>query len=161
LMILPEIGGRIHIGQDVSNGYHFFYRQRVIKPALVGLFGPWISGGVEFNTPQHHRPLILMPVDWTIEREDDGCQTDWLAEQEPRAGPASAGTATSRCRPRTWRWAHATTSSVVTTMWPAPAWFTLPTTAWRRARSSGPGGTTSSATPGTAISPMMTARTWN
>ena len=24
--------------------------------ALVGLAGPWISGGIEFNYPQHHRP---------------------------------------------------------------------------------------------------------
>ena len=46
LMILPEIGGRIHVGQDKTNGYDFFYRQNVIKPALVGLLWPWISGGV-------------------------------------------------------------------------------------------------------------------
>lgn len=35
--------------QDKTNGYDFFYRQGAIKPALVGLAGPWISGGVEFN----------------------------------------------------------------------------------------------------------------
>ena len=61
LMILPEIGGRIHTGEDKTNGYDFFYRQHVIKPALVGLLGPWISGGVEFNWPQHHRPSTFMP----------------------------------------------------------------------------------------------------
>ncbi|HSM76180.1 MAG TPA: DUF5107 domain-containing protein, partial [Bryobacteraceae bacterium] len=55
VMVLPEIGGRIHVGLDKTNGYDFFYRQNVIKPALVGLAGPWISGGVEFNWPQHHR----------------------------------------------------------------------------------------------------------
>jgi hypothetical protein len=44
-MVLPEIGGRIHVGTDKTNGYDFFYRQNVIKPALVGLAGPWISGG--------------------------------------------------------------------------------------------------------------------
>jgi tetratricopeptide (TPR) repeat protein len=83
LMILPEIGGRIHVGQDLTNGYDFFYRQRVIKPALVGLLGPWISGGVEFNWPQHHRPSTFMPVDWTIEEEPDGARTVWLSEHEP------------------------------------------------------------------------------
>ena len=56
LMILPELGGRIHIAQDKTNDYDVIYRQTVIKPALVGLLGPWISGGVEFNWPQHHRP---------------------------------------------------------------------------------------------------------
>ena len=69
VMILPEIGGRIHVGFDKTNGYDFFYRQNVIKPALVGLAGPWISGGVEFNWPQHHRPSTFMPVDVEIERE--------------------------------------------------------------------------------------------
>ncbi|NBD38107.1 MAG: DUF5107 domain-containing protein, partial [Verrucomicrobia bacterium] len=68
LEMLPEIGGRIFLGQDKSNhDYDFFYRQDVIKPALVGLAGPWISGGVEFNWPQHHRPSTYMPCDVHIE----------------------------------------------------------------------------------------------
>ena len=83
LMILPEIGGRIHVGQDKTNGYDFFYRQNVIKPALVGLLGPWISGGVEFNWPQHHRPSTYMPVEHTIEHGADGSATVWLSEHEP------------------------------------------------------------------------------
>ena len=83
LMILPEIGGRIHVGQDKTNGYDFFYRQHVIKPALVGLLGPWISGGVEFNWPQHHRPSTFMPVQHTIEHGEDGSITVWLGEHEP------------------------------------------------------------------------------
>ncbi len=83
LMILHEIGGRIHIGQDKTNGYDFFYRQNVIKPALVGLLGPWISGGVEFNWPQHHRPSTFMPVEYSIEEHADGSRTIWLSEHEP------------------------------------------------------------------------------
>jgi tetratricopeptide (TPR) repeat protein len=83
VMILPELGGRIHIGQDKSNGHDFFYRQNVIKPALVGLLGPWISGGVEFNWPQHHRPSTYMPVEHCIEKSDDGAYTVWLSEHEP------------------------------------------------------------------------------
>jgi hypothetical protein len=38
-----------------NHDYDFFYRQDVIKPALVGLAGPWISGGVEFNWPEASR----------------------------------------------------------------------------------------------------------
>ncbi|MBB5060309.1 tetratricopeptide (TPR) repeat protein [Granulicella aggregans] len=83
LMILPEIGGRIHIGLDKLNGYDFFYRQDVIKPALVGLAGPWISGGVEFNWPQHHRPATFMPVEIAIEREPDGAVTVWCSDHDP------------------------------------------------------------------------------
>ena len=58
--VLPELGGRIYSARDKSNGYDFVYRNHVIKPALVGLLGPWISGGIEFNWPQHHRPSTYM-----------------------------------------------------------------------------------------------------
>ena len=83
VMILPEIGGRIHAARDKTNGYDFFYRQDVIKPALVGLAGPWISGGVEFNWPQHHRPATFMPVDVEIERHEDGSVTVWCSDHDP------------------------------------------------------------------------------
>jgi tetratricopeptide (TPR) repeat protein len=83
LMILPEIGGRIYAGLDKTNGFDFFYRQNVIKPALVGLLGPWISGGVEFNWPQHHRPSTYMPVHTAIEEHADGSRTVWLSEHDP------------------------------------------------------------------------------
>ncbi|HEY3706689.1 MAG TPA: DUF5107 domain-containing protein [Terracidiphilus sp.] len=83
LMILPEIGGRIHVGYDKTTGYDFFYRQNVIKPALVGLAGPWISGGVEFNWPQHHRPATFMAVSTQIERADDGSVTIWCSDHDP------------------------------------------------------------------------------
>ena len=83
LMVLPEIGGRIHIGFDKINGYDFFYRQNVIKPALVGLAGPWISGGVEFNWPQHHRPATFMPMEFEIEHGADGSATLWCSDHDP------------------------------------------------------------------------------
>src|SRR5438874_11462332 len=83
LMILPQIGGRIHIGHDKTNGYDFFYRQNVIKPALVGLAGPVISGGVEFNWPQHHRPATFMPVEILLEEHEDGSRTIWCSDHNP------------------------------------------------------------------------------
>ena len=85
LMILPGIGGRIHVGQDKTNGYDFFYRQNVIKPALAGLAGPWASGGVEFNWPQHHRPATFMPLDVEIEEHADGSKTVWCSDHDPIA----------------------------------------------------------------------------
>lgn len=83
VMILPEIGGRIHAIQDKTNGYDLIYHQPVIKPALVGLAGPWISGGIEFNWPQHHRPSTFMPADSRIENHPDGSVTVWLSEHDP------------------------------------------------------------------------------
>ncbi len=84
LVMLPEIGGRIFLGRDKTNDdYDFFYYQDVIKPALVGLAGPWISGGVEFNWPQHHRPSTFMPVDVHLEKGTDGSGTVWMSEHDP------------------------------------------------------------------------------
>ena len=72
VMILPELGGRIQRAYDKTNDYDFVYYNRVIKPALVGLTGPWISGGIEFNWPQHHRPTTYSPVDHEIRENTDG-----------------------------------------------------------------------------------------
>ncbi|MET4638357.1 DUF5107 domain-containing protein [Mycetocola sp. 2940] len=85
LVVLPELGGRIHIGYDKTTGYDFFYRNNVIKPALVGLAGPWVSGGVEFNWPQHHRPATFLPVETHIEYSDDGSVTVWCSDHDPFA----------------------------------------------------------------------------
>jgi tetratricopeptide (TPR) repeat protein len=82
-LVLPEIGGRVHILQDKSNGYDLIYNQPVIKPALVGLAGPWISGGIEFNWPQHHRPATFLPVDHEIEEHADGSKTIWCSDHDP------------------------------------------------------------------------------
>jgi tetratricopeptide (TPR) repeat protein len=82
-LVLPEIGGRIHAIQDKTNGYDLIYNQRVIKPALVGLAGPWISGGIEFNWPQHHRPATFLPVDFEIEEHTDGSKTIWCSDHDP------------------------------------------------------------------------------
>jgi tetratricopeptide (TPR) repeat protein len=82
-LVLPEIGGRIHALQDKTTGYDLIYNQPVIKPALVGLAGPWISGGIEFNWPQHHRPATFLPVDFTIEEHADGSKTVWCSDHDP------------------------------------------------------------------------------
>src|SRR3974390_2788313 len=67
ILVLPEVGGRITAIQDKTNGNDLIYNRPVIKPALVGLAGPWISGGIEFNWPQHHRPATFLPVDVQVE----------------------------------------------------------------------------------------------
>lgn len=78
--IMPELGGRIYRALDKTNDYDFVYYNRVIKPALVGLAGPWISGGIEFNWPQHHRPNTYGPVEYKLETREDGAATVWVSE---------------------------------------------------------------------------------
>ena len=82
IMILPELGGRVQMAYDKIKQRHFVYYNQVIKPALVGLTGPWISGGIEFNWPQHHRPSTYDPVDSAIEENADGSITVWCSEVE-------------------------------------------------------------------------------
>ncbi len=84
ICVLPEIGGRIFEAVDKTNGYDFFYRQHVIKPALIGMLGAWISGGVEWNFPHHHRATSFLPVDYTITENRDGGKTLWVGEIEYR-----------------------------------------------------------------------------
>lgn len=84
ICVLPELGGRIFSAMDKGNGYDFFYRQHVVKPALIGMLGAWISGGVEWNVPHHHRATSFMPVDWTTATNTDGSVTVWVGETELR-----------------------------------------------------------------------------
>ena len=86
VMILPELGGRIQRAYDKTNGYDFVYYNHVIKPALVGLTGPWISGGIEFNWPQHHRPTTYAPTDCVLEQNADGSCTVHVSEVDQMYG---------------------------------------------------------------------------
>ena len=97
VMILPELGGRIQMAFDKIKQRHFIYYNHVIKPALVGLTGPWISGGIEFNWPQHHRPSTFLPVDYSIEQCKDGSVIVWVSERERMFG--QKGTAGFTLRP--------------------------------------------------------------
>ena len=84
ICVLPELGGRIFSAVDKTNGYNFFYKQSVIKPALIGMLGAWISGGVEWNVPHHHRPSSFMDVEYYAVDNPDGSKTLWVGEMELR-----------------------------------------------------------------------------
>ena len=86
VMVLPELGGRIQRAFDKTNGYDFVYYNEVIKPALVGLTGPWISGGIEFNWPQHHRPTTFSPVDFRTLENGDGSVSVEMSEVDQMYG---------------------------------------------------------------------------
>jgi tetratricopeptide (TPR) repeat protein len=83
--VLPEVGGRLFEGVDKTNNYDFIYRQHVIKPALIGLIGAWISGGIEWNIPHHHRATSALPVQYKTEVNADGSKTIWVGELEMRS----------------------------------------------------------------------------
>ena len=82
--LLPEHGGHLLNLTDKQTGFETFYRQHVVKPALIGMLGAWISGGVEWNFPHHHRATTAMPIDWSAAANDDGSKTIWIGETELR-----------------------------------------------------------------------------
>jgi tetratricopeptide (TPR) repeat protein len=84
IAIAPELGGRLLSAVDKTNGYDFVYHQHVIKPALIGLIGAWISGGIEWNIPHHHRASTFIPVQYRTVKNADGSWTVWVGELEIR-----------------------------------------------------------------------------
>ena len=84
ICVLPQLGGRIFAATDKTNGYDYVYRQSEIKPALIGMLGAWISGGVEWNIPHHHRATSYFPVDHRLVKNPDGSSTIWVGEVELR-----------------------------------------------------------------------------
>jgi len=82
--LLPEHGGHLLNFTDKQTGFETFYRQHVVKPALIGMLGAWISGGVEWNFPHHHRATTAMPIDWKAVANADGSKTVWIGETELR-----------------------------------------------------------------------------
>jgi len=82
VLVLPEIGGRLHGAKDKTNNYNFFYWQPTIKPALISMTGAWISGGIEWNFPHGHRPTCFSPVSYRLVNNPDGSATIWVGETE-------------------------------------------------------------------------------
>jgi len=83
--VLPDMGGRIfRTASKADNGYPFFYNQTGIKPALVGMQGAWLSGGVEWNIPDHHRASTYMMINYDTRENEDGSSTIWVGETELR-----------------------------------------------------------------------------
>jgi hypothetical protein len=84
--VLPELGGRIWEGYDKPGDYNFVYKNNVVKPALIGLCGPWISGGSSSTGPSTTAPTTFMPTDARRVENPDGSQTVWMGEIEPKDG---------------------------------------------------------------------------
>lgn len=84
--ILPAFGGKLYSAIDKTNGHELFHRNSVIKPDLIGTLGAWISGGIEWCFPNHHRTTTLLPADYGIEQNEDGSATVWIGETERNKG---------------------------------------------------------------------------
>lgn len=68
-LVLPGMNGRLYSLRDLRSGREIFYRNQVVKPALVALRGAWLSGGIEFNFPTlGHTISTVSPVFFRTEQ---------------------------------------------------------------------------------------------
>lgn len=86
LAIAPDIGGKLYYATDKTNGYHFIYKNNVVRPSNIGMTGAWVSGGIEWCVLHHHRASTFLPMNYTSTENEDGSKTIWVGEHEPRHG---------------------------------------------------------------------------
>ena len=84
--ILPDFGGKLFSAIDKTNGHELFHRNSTVKPDLIGTLGAWISGGIEWCFPHHHRTTTLLPADYRMVENPDGSATVWVGETERSLG---------------------------------------------------------------------------
>lgn len=80
--VLPAFGGRLFSAIDKTNGHELFHTNSVIKPDLIGTLGAWVSGGIEWCFPHHHRTSTMLPSDYRMIENKDGSATIWIGETE-------------------------------------------------------------------------------
>lgn len=81
--ILPELSGRIWSAVDKTNGYEFVYHNHVVKPALAGLTGPWVMGGIEFS--KRHQDAFR-EVNYRTLKDEEGSCSVYLQEIDQMSG---------------------------------------------------------------------------
>jgi Tfp pilus assembly protein PilF len=86
ICVLPQLGGRVLSATDETDNYDFVYRQTEIKPALIGMLGAWISGGMEWDIPNHHRSTSYLPVEHRLVKNADGSATIWVGAIDLHSG---------------------------------------------------------------------------
>ncbi len=74
VIVLPELGGRVYSCEDKVTGRDIFYKNRVIKPALIQTKGTWIACGLELNFPMGHSITSYETIDSKIIKSDDGSE---------------------------------------------------------------------------------------
>ena len=84
--ILPGLGSRLYSLYDKVDRREVFYCNHVVKYALIGLRGAWISGGIEFNFPNGHTTDTVSPVSSWYGRNADGSATVFLGDVDQVSG---------------------------------------------------------------------------
>ena len=83
--VLPQLGGRLYTAYDKTADRDIFHKVPVIKPALIGLRGAWICGGIEFNFIKGHHVMTVSPVDHLVRENPDGSVSVTVGHMERRS----------------------------------------------------------------------------
>ena len=70
--VLPELGGHVYAISDKTTNRDVLYTNHVVKYAMVGIRGAWVSGGIEWNFPDGHTLTTVSPIDYAMRMEPDG-----------------------------------------------------------------------------------------
>ncbi len=80
--VLPELGGRLYAIFDKTANRDALYTNHVVKYAMVGIRGAWISGGIEWNFPDGHTLTTVSPIDYATRTEEDGSAAIIIGDTE-------------------------------------------------------------------------------
>ena len=80
--VLPELGGRLYAIFDKTANRDVLYTNHVVKYAMVGIRGAWISGGIEWNFPDGHTLTTVSSIDYATRTEEDGSAAVVIGDTE-------------------------------------------------------------------------------
>lgn len=78
--VIPSLGARLYSLYDKTDNREVFYRNNVVKYALIGLRGAWINGGIEFSFPNAHTTDTVSLVSARYEHNPDGSASILLGD---------------------------------------------------------------------------------
>ena len=80
--VLPELGGHLYAIYDKTANRDVLYTNHVVKYAMVGIRGAWVSGGIEWNFPDGHTLTTVSPIDYATRTEPDGSASVTVGDTE-------------------------------------------------------------------------------
>ncbi|WP_434737160.1 DUF5107 domain-containing protein [Escherichia coli] len=86
VMILPELGGRVHRAWDKVKQRDFVITMKSLNLRWWGCWGRGFPVGLSLTGRNIIARPPLCPVDFTLEAHEDGAQTVWVGETEPMHG---------------------------------------------------------------------------
>ena len=83
VLVAPEVGGKVLGAIDKTCNWDFLYLNPVMKFREIGLRGPWVSGGIEFNFGTiGHAPTASFPVDYCVRENSDGSASCFVGAED-------------------------------------------------------------------------------